>query len=323
MQRELTSAGSDLRIGLGAMSKIAFLIPVVHPERSNVSDYPTIERVLRETVRSCLAQKGIEVQVIIACHTRPDWPVDPRVTFIDVKGVDGLGPNVLSLAHDKGAKIVMAAQVALDGGATLVMPMDADDFVHHDLGVAAQSKIDPAKDGIQLHEGYHALINVGQSSISLSSVFKVRRFAQGCGSCRIIRADCLEDRLRAQYPQFSGEPFKKISQDVLQPGPALSTAICADITGQPLAKDHILKVLGRHGNQPPTFVFRRIPGFFAAKGCGHGNHAGPRHGDVHWHSIVGLAGRKAFLRAFHPDLRTGFPDVIAVLRGLFGLYVKR
>lgn len=290
------------------MSKITFVIPVVHPNRRNVTDYALVEQLLAASVRSYLSQSAIRAEVLILCHQRPDWPVDPRINFVLFSDV-----RILRTVQDKGIKyFVGASMVAGDG---LIMLADADDFARHDLGERALDRMGRA-DGVILKEGYHALIDTQQTQPRLGAVFRVRGFSAGCGTCRVFRAEALAPHLRA----FSVDVIKT-GDDVYELSGATKLGIQSLLSAD-ISKDHIIRALGRHGNQSKHFNLKRISGPLAAKGCGHGNHAGHRSGDVHWHMIGGLKSRRAFCREFGVDLALAPTNYRATWQGLTSMLLK-
>lgn len=280
--------------------RMTFVIPVVHPDGQKVTNYHDVERLLRETIASVLAVNDVDVSVVVVCHKRPDWAqaCPPQVTFLDLGGHPGFAANRNDVRVDKGMKYIAGIWWALERiKPDVLMPMDADDFVHQRLASRAidMLKQHPDRDGTIITEGYHVLISPEAETIALNAAFRVKRFNSSCGSCRVFDA---------------GFIARKISQDV----PALDRLTGASDTGSlpQKALDHIvaygdaaqfdddgfLMTLGRHVRQDVQFNLIPCDLPLVAKGCGHGNHDGHRGGDVHWHRITRLKSVRRFRREF-------------------------
>jgi hypothetical protein len=63
-------------------------------------------------------------------------------------------------------------------------------------------------------------------------------------------------------------------------------------------EDGIVNILGRHKYQEGHFDFQPIHLLGAAKGCGHGNHDGPKQGKIHRRHVIGEIPVDEFLETF-------------------------
>ncbi|MEZ5777832.1 MAG: sulfotransferase [Paracoccaceae bacterium] len=310
---------------------LAFVLPVVHPEGAKVSDYRTVERVLRLTLQSLLAQSDPATRIVVVCHRIPDWAdgMGPAVHFIDLGSTPGFEANRNDVQIDKGMKYVIGSLYATERlGAGKVMLTDADDFVHRDLGpyLNGVKAPKPGRDGWILVSGYHAALLPEGGDVRLAAAFRVREFNQTCGSCRIFRSEALRAHIRGIDPGL-GALADGFRDDEVQPAPpALAAAVVAAATPAVDQPDSMIRLLGRHTEQHPFFDFAPVPAPLVAKGCGHGNHDGPRKGDIHWARITGLGRTDAFARDFgladtglriEPSARMLAKGALAALRTTF------
>lgn len=71
-----------------------------------------------------------------------------------------------------------------------------------------------------------------------------------------------------------------------QDGPWLLPSTPLDTQSVPVELLKAAFLLGQHVHHWPPFQLAEYPTLGAAKGCGHGNHDGPRRGAVHWERVV-------------------------------------
>lgn len=316
-------AAKPQKVRVTKQLKLSFVLPLVHPENPVVTDYDRVERVLRMSLASLMAVTGATVQIIVVAHRLPAWhaEVAEKVTFLILPEHDVFSHwrgakhiDRTKKTFDKGLKWSLGAAYALASHRPdFVLPFDADDFVRSDIAqvIASAPDGDAARDGYFLKSGYHALLSPKDDSFDLSGVMAVTGFNGTCGSCRVIRAS----RLRAAL----NEPFADLKtlkpQDMCDDTGRVSEAVLSPLVdwGQRTEEDRdgLFRTLARHTGQTPYFQFGDITTPVVAKGCGHGNHVGPRGGDVHWNNVTGLAENDVFLTAFglsdHPSLEDA-PD---------------
>lgn len=301
----------------------AFIIPVRHPKGKKVSDYGTIEALLKTTVHSLLNQTHRNVSVIVVCSQVPDWAneLDRRVTFVDVSNDDVFDPDLYHFEIDKGLRYAVGSLYAISTvRPDLIMLLDADDYVHVELAerLLSNHNGDSNLDGYLIRRGIHLGVDVqADRSVRYSFAVEVREFDFTCGSCRIFDASRLAERLLEMSPE-TAKRFASWQTD--NSGSVVSAARetlqwLAEITEKDRAKDdHIINLMGRHERQTPYFQFQEVDYPAAAKGCGHGNHTGPRRGAIHWFRVVRRIPLSECLKAFGlPRQRWSF-DYLAMVR---------
>ncbi|MCB1418177.1 MAG: hypothetical protein KDJ74_03905 [Notoacmeibacter sp.] len=282
------------------------VIPLVHPQGSKVSDYSQVEQVLRITLASILNLDGGPARVAVVCHRVPDWAssMPETVRFLDLGDHALLAPGQHDVQIDKGLKYLLGLHWMLGTtDAAWIMPADGDDFLHRSLinTVRGQTPLAEGLDGFLVTEGVHAALRWNGDRLAVQSAFKVAEFNRTCGTCRIFDAARLAaatSKLLASLP-VAAECFDEDkAARVLTPKPGVVDGLMKQAASVQDAEDGIIRLLGRHVRQSPSFRFAMLPGALAAKGCGHGNHDGPRHGEIHWNRMTGFMGNKAFAAAF-------------------------
>ena len=292
-----------------ALSPFVFVIPIRNPWDHKTKNYRTLEAVALETIRSLSNQRHTNSHIVVVCHKVPEGAeaLGANVRFLDVANHAAFGPNTNSVQVDKGLKYILGILYARSTlNPSLIMPMDADDFVHRDLALHTHQLFEagPSCDGYLITKGAQVRIRVNsRHKIKYQQAFWVDQFNKSCGSCRVFNAKRLYDRLTAIDPDIleSFEPWNEPD-----PPNALRVAVPAHLTyrikkatlGHHQSTEGIVNVLGRHIRQEPTFEFKRLDLPGAAKGCGHGNHDGPRRGRIHTRSIVDSVKIRDFLDIF-------------------------
>ncbi|HUF08260.1 MAG TPA: sulfotransferase [Rhodothermales bacterium] len=296
--------------GLGEIDpdrSFTFVIPVRNPLDSKVDDYRTIDTLLEMTVRSLFMQTYPNVSVVVCCHGAPDWAekYPDRLRFLDVSNHDAFRPDQNHVVIDKGLKYVIGALYATTAfDPDLIMLIDADDYVNVELAErllrvqAGQGLVD----GYVINRGLHVRVDVDPgSAIRYEFALMVRDFDQTCGSCRIFDAKRLAARIREIdadiVRRFTVWPSPDARHAV--PVPESPVQWLWDVTtGRRERPDNLVNLLGRHTKQHGYFEFRPVDFVGAAKGCGHGNHDGPRGGTVHWQREIGRIPIDEFLSTF-------------------------
>lgn len=281
----------------------AFVIPVVHPDGRKVSDYGVVENVLRETLTSLCAQDHQNTKIVVVCHRAPNWADQcaPNVHFLTIGDHPAFAANRNHVQIDKGMKYTIGSMFAIDHlGASLVMLMDGDDFIHR--GLAAKLLADDAPqsgmDGYIIIGGYHALVQPISEGIAIRGVFEVEDFDRTCGSCRVFTASELVrhmQRLIPDYARLSALLDAKNHSDISDVLIDHIDAVASGVDNQP---DSLIRILGRHVRQHSFLDFLELNQPWAAKGCGHGNHDGRQRGDVHWYRITAVKRTGEFIKEF-------------------------
>ncbi|NER78120.1 MAG: glycosyltransferase family 2 protein [Leptolyngbya sp. SIO1D8] len=276
-------------------NSFVFIIPVRNPGDTKVRDYQCIEAALRETVRSLTQQTWENIHVIVVCHTVPLWSSEygDRVTFLNVKNSPVFPPNTNPVRVDKGLKYILGilyAKNILDPA--LIMPMDADDYVNVNLAkeLIWKNKFNLLSDGYVVRQGLHVNLEItSEYLIKYENAYQIRNFNYSCGSCRIFKINPLLKKL------------KSIDSNIIEEftcWPPKSSDFSLDVPKEPvvwlsdhsrssyLDEDSIVNILGRHINQKPYFKLSPLSLIGAAKGCGHGNHDGPRQGEIHQDKLI-------------------------------------
>ena len=301
-----TELGSSTA-SLGGKEPVAFIIPVRNPRDKKVHDYGVIEALLRSTVSSILKQSHSEVHVVVVGHQAPRWAdeVESRVHFIDVSHDDVFAPDQNPVKIDKGLRYVIGTLYALHRlRPTLIMLLDADDYVNVKLAeyVLELRHRSPDVDCYMINRGVHAGVSVDSKyNVCVRFAIEVDEFDFTCGSCRIFEAESLRAKLR-QIDASIEDRFEEW-------GPSDATH-CIPVGDERLLwfvratspcwdeRDHLINVLGRHTRQKAAFRVQYVDLVGAAKGCGHGNHDGPRQGAVHWHRATRNVPLTEFLSDF-------------------------
>lgn len=284
-----------------------FLIPLVHPDGGKISDYRTVEAILRETLASLAAVTHAQVRVAVVCHHRPDWHRDcaGNVTFLTFGDHPAFAANRSDVRTDKARKYLCGLLWALaDHGPRAIMPMDGDDFVRRDIARIAFERLEGAGvDGLNVDGGYHVALRPSGDGFEVNGVFAVESFSSTCGSNRIFEAGRLAAIVAGTFPEFEALRSGPVARDdgALEPAVLNTVAAFADRTCED--RDGLIQVLGRHHTQAGLFDLAPLYDPVAAKGCGHGNHDGPRAGAIHFHRIVEVSQTERFLKAFGLDGR--------------------
>lgn len=282
---------------------LTFVLPLVHPDGEKVDEYGVVEAILRETLTSLTHQQGAEIRVVVVCHKAPAWRDDfaLQVTFLTIGDHPGFAANHNHVQVDKGMKYVLGTWYALQHHApALVMLMDGDDFVRADLSRTLLDRPDPTPfdDGFLLATGYHAALRPAAGGFLLEAALNVKDFNDTCGSCRVFRAQSLRKSILAFQPDLAGlKPGEMAGTD----GTLRKNFIDRVTTAaEPLRNDQdgLIRVLGRHVRQKKHFDFARVTEALVAKGCGHGNHDGPKAGEIHWHKVTATTPPERFLHDF-------------------------
>ncbi|MHC4939780.1 MAG: hypothetical protein ACYTHK_12490 [Planctomycetota bacterium] len=292
-------------------ARFAFVLPVVNPGRSNVSDYETVERMLRLTVSSLSRQSHPATSVVVVCHVVPDWATkcSDRVHFLELGDHPGfaVGRNErligidTGIAIDKGMKYLIGSLHALHVlRANHVMLGDADDYVDGSLAsfLAGPNAPAPGRDGWIITRGYHAAMRVTADGVELSGAFRVAGFDESCGTCRIFRARSLARHIEGfdpELPRLAGGLGSERIQAVPVELSDRVVAVTDPIREQPISLPFII---GTHIGQSPYFEFAEVRAPLAAKACGHGNHVSRRGDRIDWRRIIGVALVPSFASRF-------------------------
>lgn len=283
------------------------VIPVRNPQDKKVVNYSCIEAVLHETVRSLTQQTYSPTHIIIVCHKIPSWAgaIGNNVTFLNVSNIPAFLPNTNPVRVDKGLKYIIGilyAKYTLNPG--LIMPMDADDYVNVKLAskLANKGKFNKEVDGYILKKGLHIKLQISADySVNYEAAYLVKEFDRTCGSCRVFKTDALMKSIKAIdidiASKFSCWPLR--SQNASVTVPAEPVMWLSDIS-QPhyLSENNIVNILGRHINQGAYFNLVPLAFVGAAKGCGHGNHDGPKQGEVHMDKSIRTVSAQQFCSDF-------------------------
>ncbi len=295
-------------------NSFVFVIPVRNPKDDKVTDYQCIETALRETVRSLTSQTWKNTRVVIACHRIPDWSnhFGDKVTFLNVDHIPVFPPNTNPVRVDKGLKYVMGILYAYHVlNPALIMPMDADDYINVTLAKSLiwRSRFSRGIDGYLVKKGLHVNLRITpEYAIKYEAAYQIKGFDQSCGSCRIFKAGSLVQKLKSIDPEIierlSQWPTKAADASITVPAePVMWLSDRSQSTY--LTEDSMVNILGRHIRQKDYFKFSKLSSIGAAKGCGHGNHDGPRQGEIHQDKLIGEFPLPKFYRDFGIDPEAG------------------
>jgi hypothetical protein len=169
-----------------------FIIPLRHPD--NMRDRTGAIAILRQTVRSALAQDGGGARVLLVSNPMDELaefdadciivPVDlPPNAAHDVDKRSGDRLFFDAVRRDKGQRL----KAGLDASdAAYVMLLDDDDFVYRGLTRFVANQDHP--DGWYVDKGYHWTTGTG-------FLFPQNRFYQNCGSCYVLRRALLHQAI--------------------------------------------------------------------------------------------------------------------------------
>ncbi|WP_062946298.1 glycosyltransferase family A protein [Shimia sp. SK013] len=281
--------------------RVSFIIPVVHPSGGNIKDYNAVEWLLKQTIRSCLSQSHDDISVIVMCHKIPAWgdAMGSKVTFVLLGDGPEWTENVLDVREDKGKKHLLGAHLALTNHrARAVMFLDGDDLVRRDFAQQALSAMGQSDEGLVVTRGFHAALQTNGAGFSLTAALRIDEFHHTCGSCRIFLAEMLADRINRWWPDFLSLPLFDDTATLYTPDFARFLDKAKNSAENEFG---LLRVLGRHAAQSMVAELTPWRSPLVAKGCGHGNHDGPRKGDVHWKRCVGAADLAEFADDFALD----------------------
>lgn len=286
------------------------VIPVRNPQDQKVIDYSCIEAILHETVRSLTQQSYSHTHIVIVCHKIPSWggTIGNNVTFLNVSNIPAFPANKNPVRVDKGLKYIIGILYAKNNlNPDLIMPMDADDYVNVKLASKLVKKdkfnrFNSNRDGYILKKGLHVNLQIAADySVNYEVAYLVEEFDRTCGSCRVFKTDALMKSIETIdvdiASRFSYWPLR--SQNASVTVPAEPVMWLSDIS-QPhyLSENNIVNILGRHIKQSPYFKLAPLNFVGAAKGCGHGNHDGPKQGEVHMDKIIGNISAQQFCSNF-------------------------
>jgi len=161
---------------------LVFVIPLKSARTSRSWGYTT--QLVARTIRSACNQDCPDFRAILVCKDVPELPFkDPRVEILPVE-LPEPDSSLDGRRRDKGQKVLRGMLRAVEGKATHVMMLDADDCVSSRL--AGHVTANPAVKGWFLRRGY--FYQEGRKTIHLARW----RFHQWCGSSHILRPELLD-----------------------------------------------------------------------------------------------------------------------------------
>ncbi len=283
-----------------------------------------------------LAMNGPKPLVVIVCHRVPEWAAQmpAHVYFLNLGNHPLLAADSNDVKIDKGLKYILGITWAKSiGMPRYILLCDGDDYLHRDLMatvLSAEADLGE-RDGFIIKNGVHALLDWDNSSLKLRAAFQVKQFNQTCGTCRIFRAAALTKGMTTLSEQLWDLPLRwKLNKDrreVIIDASSIDTlfSVCRLYFDQ---EQGFVRLLGRHIRQSPAFDFLPLKAPLAAKGCGHGNHDGPRGGDLHWHRITAMVNNVTFVKNFgltgnidyreRPSVALAFKGCVRAVRNRLG-----
>lgn len=201
-----------------------FIIPLVHPFHTKVKNYNNILDCLKNTIYSLLSI-GSEVKIIIIGYLEPEWlkKYKSKVIFIKVIGkifdilrnLDDQTDKLIKYKDsnlyrkflymrgkfhnkDKGLKyfigLLYLSKLKLNQQPEYIGLIDADDFIHRDI-ITILSNQPKRFNEFYIKRGY-LLFSVGETSPSISNIYRTTNFTNICGSNRFYRYPFLRERLK-------------------------------------------------------------------------------------------------------------------------------
>jgi hypothetical protein len=284
-----------------------FIIPVVNPKNSKVKNYDHVEIVLRKTLESICRQSFKPIYIVVVCHRVPTWSKDlgPNIFFLNVSASNVFDSDANHVIIDKGLKYVIGILYALNHlNSKWIMPMDADDYVNVNLAnfIAKNDAYLPWIDGYIIDQGLQAEVGVpDEGKLTYKNVFRIKNFHLSCGSCRIFKRKTVINKLATIHPEiFLKSKFMSFGShaNTINVSPRFIDWLEGCSKQDYNQVSHIVNLLGRHIKQKRYFNFIPLPMLGAAKACGHGNHDGPKEGNIHQDKILTSLSLKDFYNDF-------------------------
>ena len=304
-----------------------FILPVIHPEGCNVSNYHHVEVALKQTIISLENQTYSNVKIVVVCSQVPAWANEcsDDVFFLDVSGSKPFSPNRNDIKVDKGLKYILGILYAAEHfEPTFYMLADADDYVNSQLADYAFKALSSTFgkkeiDGYLIDKGLQVEINIlPDNKLNYGNAYLVKKFNTTCGTCRVFK----QENLTQKILEVDADVFKESRHwipnqldNIIKVPSALSEWLDNLWSENYLEDWHIINVLGRHIGQSEYFNFLLFPYIGAAKACGHGNHDGPRQGAIHEKKIIGKLPTNDFRKKFGIQKKEGLNfDFISDIR---------
>lgn len=306
------------------MKSFVFILPVVHPNGSKVSNYHHVEVALKQTIKSLQNQTYSNVKIVVVCSRVPTWAdhLGKNVFFLDVSDTEVFAPNRNDVKVDKGLKYVLGilySEAHLNP--KFYMLADADDYVNSQLAeflFRSPSKTFSKKeiDGYLVNKGLQVEVAVSPNNeLNYGNAYLVNKFNTTCGTCRIFKQENLTERILkvdSEIFQITRKWIPSRLKTIVKVSPDLSIWLDT-LCNKDYSEDwHIVNVLGRHIRQSAYFNFLLFPHVGAAKACGHGNHDGPRRGGLHDKKIIGRFPVRAFQKKFGIQEKGSF-DLFSIM----------
>lgn len=276
-----------------------FILPVIHPESYQVSNYAHVEMILKRTLETLKRQSSNDVNVVVVCCKIPSWSeeIGENIFFIDVSDSEVFKPNPDSGNNvglrrvDRGLKILLGMLYAKSKFKTnLFMRVDADDYVNthlaeHSLKAFEKLSQRESFDGYILRKGLHVEVSITPNNdIQYGETYLVKDFDRSCGSCFIFK----EATLTQKMLKIHSEIFDKANHWFFDAKgqsftvPAEVSDWLYEVCQESFFEEwHLINILGRHIGLGKYMNFTPLTFMGAAKACGHGNHAGARRGGIH------------------------------------------
>jgi hypothetical protein len=197
---------------------LGFVTSLPHP--ANCRSYPERCDLLTLTLASILAQTAPDIRVVVVANARPTNPIgDARVEVVLVPFAPSASPAgaptaVWGIYEDKGAKLAVGTSALVAAGASHVMIVDSDDFVHR---------------GLAAHVAAHG---DDPGWFSPTGYFHVR----GSRTVRVMPAD---------FHQRNGSTHI-VRTDLLAVPPGLDPTLSRDGVLDTLGRERTVALLGRH-----------------------------------------------------------------------------
>ncbi|MBT9314749.1 hypothetical protein [Leptothoe spongobia] len=287
-----------------------FILPVVHPQRSKVSNYHHVEIALKQTLESLQNQTYNDAKIIVVCCQIPSWAdrFNQNVFFLDVSNSEIFSPDRNNTKVDKGLKYSLGILYATAiFQPRLYMLADADDYVNTQLADYALNSLtgtfgNKDIDGYLVDKGLQVEVDISsEEQLEYKAAYLIKHFNTSCGTCRVFKQESLAQKLL----EIDSNIFQKSKQWIPnQLGTITEVPSDLSIWLDRLCSDsylenwHIVNVLGRHIKQDKHFNFILFPHVGAAKACGHGNHDGPREGGLNQKKIIGQLATSDFKKKF-------------------------
>jgi len=166
---------------------IGFVTSLPHP--ANCASYAARCALMEPTLAFLLRQTNPDIHLVIVANTPPECtlPDDPRLEVVLVDFARSAStpgrPSLVGIEKDKGAKLAAGTSILTRRGASHVMFVDSDDYIHRDIAAFAAER--PGHPGWYFDSGYFHIR--GERKVTTVT----HEYHQRNGTSHVMRTDLL------------------------------------------------------------------------------------------------------------------------------------